>query len=202
MDIYQLDYILHEPEESEGWMYLAEVPTLQGCMAWGGYSRRCLEEPSGSRPEHHPAPEGKRGTAARGDNPPAQPRRQPDRNRMTYREIRRKLEILGCRFQRQADGSHELWVNRQTGGGPHPQAREPDLGHRHPPPNSQKPGNLQVRIRPGIGRSPRAPPLPREFRNFLIPRRTQRRKPHVWSAPRAGIIFLLRQVRTKRKITA
>ena len=35
MDIYQLDYILHEPEESEGWMYLAEVPALQGCMAWG-----------------------------------------------------------------------------------------------------------------------------------------------------------------------
>ena len=24
MDIYQLDYILHEPEESEGWMYLPE----------------------------------------------------------------------------------------------------------------------------------------------------------------------------------
>ena len=23
MDIYQLDYILHDPEESEGWMYLA-----------------------------------------------------------------------------------------------------------------------------------------------------------------------------------
>ena len=35
MDIYQLDYILHDPEESEGWMYLAEIPTLQGCMAWG-----------------------------------------------------------------------------------------------------------------------------------------------------------------------
>ena len=30
MDIYQLDCILHEPEESEGWIYLAEVPTLQG----------------------------------------------------------------------------------------------------------------------------------------------------------------------------
>ena len=30
LDIYQLDYILHEPAESEGWMYLAEVPTLQG----------------------------------------------------------------------------------------------------------------------------------------------------------------------------
>ena len=24
---------------------------------------------------------------------------------MTYREMRRKLEILGCRFQRQADSS-------------------------------------------------------------------------------------------------
>ena len=29
-----MDYILHEPAESEGWMYLAEVPTLQDCMAW------------------------------------------------------------------------------------------------------------------------------------------------------------------------
>ena len=35
MDLYQLDYVLHEPEESEGWMYLAEIPALQGCMAWG-----------------------------------------------------------------------------------------------------------------------------------------------------------------------
>ena len=35
MDIYQLDYVLNEPEESEGGMYLAEVPALQGCMAWG-----------------------------------------------------------------------------------------------------------------------------------------------------------------------
>ena len=114
MDIYQLDYILHEPEESEGWMYLAEVPTLQGCMAWG----ETLEEPFGSRPGHHPAPEGKRGTAAPGDTLPAQPRRQPDRNRMTYRELRRKLEVPGCRFQRQADGSHEMWVNPANGRGP------------------------------------------------------------------------------------
>ena len=115
MDIYQLDYILHEPEESEGWMYLAEVPTLQGCMAWGDNPRRDLEKPFGSRLEHHPAPEGKRGTAAPGDNPPAQPRRQPDRNRMTYRELRRKLEVPGCRFRRQADGFHEMWVNPANG---------------------------------------------------------------------------------------
>ena len=30
---------------------------------------------------------------------------------MTYRELRRKLESLGCRFERQADGSHEICVN-------------------------------------------------------------------------------------------
>ena len=35
MDVYQLDYVLHEPQESEGWLYLAEIPALQGCMAWG-----------------------------------------------------------------------------------------------------------------------------------------------------------------------
>ena len=35
MDIYQLDYILHEPTEDHGWMYRAEVPALQGCVAWG-----------------------------------------------------------------------------------------------------------------------------------------------------------------------
>ena len=40
MDIYRLDYILHEPEESEGQMYLAEVPTLQDCMALGDTTLR------------------------------------------------------------------------------------------------------------------------------------------------------------------
>ena len=35
MDIYQLEYVLHEPHESEGGMYLAEIPALQGAMAWG-----------------------------------------------------------------------------------------------------------------------------------------------------------------------
>ncbi len=34
---------------------------------------------------------------------------------MTYRELRRKLETLGCRFQRNADGSHEMWVNPANG---------------------------------------------------------------------------------------
>ena len=35
MDIYQLEYVLHEPQESEGHMYLAEIPALQGAIAWG-----------------------------------------------------------------------------------------------------------------------------------------------------------------------
>ena len=43
MDIYQLDYVLHEPEESEGWMYLAEIPALQGCMAWGQTPEETLQ---------------------------------------------------------------------------------------------------------------------------------------------------------------
>lgn len=44
MKIYQLDYVIHEPNESEGWMYLAEVPALQGCMAWGDTPEETLEE--------------------------------------------------------------------------------------------------------------------------------------------------------------
>ncbi|MCY4365186.1 MAG: type II toxin-antitoxin system HicA family toxin [Chloroflexi bacterium] len=33
---------------------------------------------------------------------------------MTYRELRRKLENLGCRFDRQAGGSHEIWINPES----------------------------------------------------------------------------------------
>ena len=44
MDIYQLDCTLHESEESEGWMYLAEVPALQGCMARGYTPEQTLDE--------------------------------------------------------------------------------------------------------------------------------------------------------------
>ena len=44
MEIYQLDYVIHEPNESEGWMYLAEAPALQGCMAWGDTPEETLEE--------------------------------------------------------------------------------------------------------------------------------------------------------------
>ena len=34
MELYQLDYILHEPCEDQGWFYMAEIPALPGCRAW------------------------------------------------------------------------------------------------------------------------------------------------------------------------
>ena len=43
MDLYQLDYVLHDPVKSEGWMYLAEIPALQGCMAWGETPEETLQ---------------------------------------------------------------------------------------------------------------------------------------------------------------
>ena len=30
---------------------------------------------------------------------------------MTYRQLRRKLEHLGCRFERWGAGSHKIWLN-------------------------------------------------------------------------------------------
>ena len=44
MDVYQLDYVLHEPEEGHGWMYRNEIPALQGCRAWGDTPAQTLEE--------------------------------------------------------------------------------------------------------------------------------------------------------------
>lgn len=43
MDIYQLEYVLHDPQESEGCMYLAEIPALQGAMAWGETPEETLQ---------------------------------------------------------------------------------------------------------------------------------------------------------------
>ena len=34
---------------------------------------------------------------------------------MTYRELTRKLEALGCFYRRRGQGSHELWHNRNNG---------------------------------------------------------------------------------------
>ena len=44
MELYQLDYVLHEPCEDQGWLYMAEIPELPGCRAWGENANETLTE--------------------------------------------------------------------------------------------------------------------------------------------------------------
>ena len=44
MELYQLDYVLHEPCEDQGWLYMAETPELPGCRAWGETGSEALAE--------------------------------------------------------------------------------------------------------------------------------------------------------------
>ncbi len=34
MELYHLNYILQEPCEDQGWLYMADIPELSGCPAW------------------------------------------------------------------------------------------------------------------------------------------------------------------------
>ena len=44
MELYQLDYLLHEPCEDQGWLYMAEIPKLPGCRAWADTANEALAE--------------------------------------------------------------------------------------------------------------------------------------------------------------
>ena len=44
MELYQLDCVLHEPSEDQGWLYMAETPELPGCRAWGETASVALAE--------------------------------------------------------------------------------------------------------------------------------------------------------------
>ena len=44
MELYQLDYVLHEPCEDQGWLYMAEIPELPGCRAWAETANETLAE--------------------------------------------------------------------------------------------------------------------------------------------------------------
>ena len=44
MELYQLDYVLHEPCEEQGWLYMAEIPELPGCRAWADTANETLTE--------------------------------------------------------------------------------------------------------------------------------------------------------------
>ncbi len=43
MKLYRLGFVLHEPGEDTEDKYLAEVPTLPGCRAWGDTAAQALE---------------------------------------------------------------------------------------------------------------------------------------------------------------
>ena len=44
MELYELDYVLHEPREDQGWLYMAEIPELPGCRAWAETANEALAE--------------------------------------------------------------------------------------------------------------------------------------------------------------
>ena len=44
MELYQLDYVLHEPSEEQGGLYMAEIPELPGCRAWAETANETLTE--------------------------------------------------------------------------------------------------------------------------------------------------------------
>ena len=40
MELYQLDYVLHEPCEDQGWMYMVEIPGTARLSGVGRKSKR------------------------------------------------------------------------------------------------------------------------------------------------------------------
>ena len=44
MELYQLECVLHEPGEDQGWLYMAETQELPGCRAWGETGSEALAE--------------------------------------------------------------------------------------------------------------------------------------------------------------
>ena len=44
MELYQLECVLHEPCEDQGWLYMAEIPKLPGCRAWADTANEALAE--------------------------------------------------------------------------------------------------------------------------------------------------------------
>ena len=44
MELYQLDYALHEPCKEQEWLYMAEIPELPGCRACAETAGETLAE--------------------------------------------------------------------------------------------------------------------------------------------------------------
>ena len=47
MKLYRLQFVLHEPGEETEDKYLAEIPALPGCRAWGDTAAQALENLQG-----------------------------------------------------------------------------------------------------------------------------------------------------------
>jgi len=47
MKLYRLPLVLHEPDDGEEGKYLAEIPALPGCRAWGDTAAAALENLQG-----------------------------------------------------------------------------------------------------------------------------------------------------------
>ena len=43
MKLYRLPLVMHEPSEDTGGRYMAEIPALHGCRAWGDTAAEALE---------------------------------------------------------------------------------------------------------------------------------------------------------------
>ena len=43
MQLYKLPFVLHEPREDGEGKYMAEIPALPGCRAWGDTAAEALE---------------------------------------------------------------------------------------------------------------------------------------------------------------
>ncbi len=44
VELFQLDYVLHDPSEEQGGLYMAEIPELPGCRAWAETAKDTLAE--------------------------------------------------------------------------------------------------------------------------------------------------------------
>jgi predicted RNA binding protein YcfA (HicA-like mRNA interferase family) len=64
---------------------------------------------------------------------------------VTYRELTRKLRRLGCEFDRQARGDHEVWINPTTGG----RTTIPNWGSRDLPPGTLRAILRDLSLQPG-----------------------------------------------------
>ena len=113
MELYQLDYILHESREDQGWLYMAEIPDLPGCRAWAETANEALTELSTVAEAVHTLLQGPGQTHATEDSAVTDRRGQDLRGRMTYRELIRKSET--GHSSRGHRGSHDS--QRVRGGG-------------------------------------------------------------------------------------